>query len=494
MNTYKIWIVINADDVRKMTLEKRPQTLEELQQKVKEKCTITEDFHLMYEDPDFNNQLCNLENIEDLPQERATLKVIPLVTICLQPVSFRNEDLESDDTDLVSLNSSSSSQSEQWPEFFDIPKFPSDVEFRLHKANMQYLKDGTPLDLPSDMKVAINAKLAEAIFKYDAYPSVDRFKSVAKALISKHPCLREPGSPDGCSGWVNSLTFKMSNYRQKLRKSGCFEVEVNSKNLLPSKKQAGLKRAKRSEVNFLPNLPNGSTEEKLEEERKELIEEMKKRNPSDPVIKAKMNMTFPLRRQEIVNSATPVKEVQARWPALFTEKQVGQCRILSNHHNKRYTPQLIKIFKSKKGTSRDKLATIIHDITKIRTLVLRGISIILGEDSSKFYLSCRKDNKDVWRDVSVGILLVTDDGPTTDEDLHLSPLSPSLIVEGGIVLDDMKSLPQALLLVFGLIYSLNLEYPKPMKNTLNFIQMVILGLEGNKLPPKLQALKNRLSY
>uniref|UniRef100_A0A8C5H7E1 PB1 domain-containing protein n=1 Tax=Gouania willdenowi TaxID=441366 RepID=A0A8C5H7E1_GOUWI len=489
MNTYKIWIVINADDVRKMTLEKRPQTLEELQQKVKEKCTITEDFHLMYEDPDFNNQLCNLENIEDLPQERATLKVIPLVTICLQPVSFRNEDLESDDTDLDSLNSSSSSRSEQWPEFFDIPKFPSDVEFRLHKANMQYLKDGTPLDLPSDMKVAINAKLAEAIFKYDAYPSVDRFKSVAKALISKHPCLREPGSPDGCSGWVNSLTFKMSNYRQKLRKSGCFEVEVNSKNLLPSKKQAGLKRAKRSEVNFLPNLPNGSTEEKLEEERKELIEEMKKRNPSDPVIKAKMNMTFPLRRQEIVNSATPVKEVQARWPALFTEKQVGQCRILSNHHNKRYTPQLIKIFKSKKGTSRDKLATIVEQIdSNVSSLSSITFRLTLFSMISNCIYS--RENGDV----SVGILLVTDDGPTTDEDLHLSPLSPSLIVEGGIVLDDMKSLPQALLLVFGLIYSLNLEYPKPMKNTLNFIQMVILGLEGNKLPPKLQALKNRLSY
>uniref|UniRef100_A0A8C5DSS2 Uncharacterized protein n=1 Tax=Gouania willdenowi TaxID=441366 RepID=A0A8C5DSS2_GOUWI len=91
-----------------------------------------------------------------------------------------------------------------------------------------------------------------------------------------------------------------------------------------------------------------------------------------------------------------------------------------------------------------------------------------------------------WRDVSVGILLVTDDGLTTDEDLHLSPLSSSLIVEGGIILDDMKSLPQALLLVFGLIYSLNLEYFKLMKNTLNFIQMVILGLGGNKLPPKLQ--------
>lgn len=111
-----------------------------------------------------------------------------------------------------------------------------------------------------------------------------------------------------------------------------------------------------------------------------------------------------------------------------------------------------------------------------------------------FTQNAKKDNEDHWRDISVGILIVTDDGPTTSDDLHLTSLSSSIILEGGIVLDDIKNLPQALLLVFGLIYALNLEYPKPMKNTLNFIQMVMLGLGANKLPPKLQALKNGLSY
>lgn len=39
-------------------------------------------------------------------------------------------------------------------------------------------------------------------------------------LINKHPCLKEQGSPDGCSSWKHSLKFKMGNYRTKLRKAG----------------------------------------------------------------------------------------------------------------------------------------------------------------------------------------------------------------------------------------------------------------------------------
>lgn len=244
-----------------------------------------------------------------------------------------------------------------------------------------------------------------------------------------------------------------------------------------------------------------------------MVEEMRKRNPSDTVIKAKMDQTFPIRRREIVNSAPPVKDVKAHWPALFTEKQVNAefNRITTTNLEgdflealDRYTPQLIKIFRSKKGSAGDKLRMIvqhmdssINDITKLRTLVLQGISVLLGEDSSNFYLSClnsEKDNSDRWRDVDVAILIVTEDGPTTSDNLHLNPLTASIILEGGIVMDGLKNLPQAMLLIFGLIYALHLDYPKTMKNTMSFIQRVMMGLGANKLPPKLQALKNRLLY
>lgn len=59
-------------------------------------------------------------------------------------------------------------------------------------------------------------------------------------------------------------------------------------------------------------------------------------------------------------------------------------------------------------------------------------------------------------------------------------------------MDDLPNLPEALCLLFGLSYALHLDYPKAMKNTFDFIQRVMLGLGENKLPPKLQSLKNLL--
>lgn len=75
---------------------------------------------------------------------------------------------------------------------------------------------------------------------------------------------------------------------------------------------------------------------------------------------------------------------------------------------------------------------------------------------------------DAWAQVSVGVL-----SPTN---LHLEPVSTVIIVEGGIVIEDTRNLPQALCLLCGLSYALLLDYPKAMKNSLNFNQRVMLGL------------------
>ncbi|ROL44210.1 hypothetical protein DPX16_3681 [Anabarilius grahami] len=63
---------------------------------------------------------------------------------------------------------------------------------------------------------------------FKAYPSDKEVAKAAEALISKHPCLTEPGSHCGWYGWKTSLKFKMGNYRTKLSRSGCEEVAVNS--------------------------------------------------------------------------------------------------------------------------------------------------------------------------------------------------------------------------------------------------------------------------
>lgn len=66
-------VVIDDDNIRKLTLNERPDSTEELKTQLKDKLSLQYDFKLQYEDPDFNNALCNLTQIIDLP-ERATLK------------------------------------------------------------------------------------------------------------------------------------------------------------------------------------------------------------------------------------------------------------------------------------------------------------------------------------------------------------------------------------------------------------------------------------
>lgn len=68
----------------------------------------------------------------------------------------------------------------------------------------------------------------------------------------------------------------------------------------------------------------------------------------------------------------------------------------------------------------------------------------------------------------------------------------AIILEGNIVMDDISTTPQALCLLFGLIYALHLDYPKGMKNTFEFIQKILLNIGQQKLSPKLQSLKNAL--
>lgn len=52
MGSYKLRIIINEGDIRKVSLDGKPETVEELKIKVKEKCKLQDDFNLMYEDPD----------------------------------------------------------------------------------------------------------------------------------------------------------------------------------------------------------------------------------------------------------------------------------------------------------------------------------------------------------------------------------------------------------------------------------------------------------
>ncbi|XP_073784338.1 uncharacterized protein si:ch211-131e11.16 [Danio rerio] len=135
------------------------------------------------------------------------------------------------------------------------------------------------------------------------------------------------------------------------------------------------------------------------------------------------------------------------------------------------------------------------DVTVLRSVVLKGIPILLGDDSSEFYKTCSDTERDEALEcITVGVLtVVSEDSPHEGQSsVDLQPISTAIILEGIIVMDHIKNLPQAVCLLFGLTYALHLDNPKCMANTLNFIQTVMLGLVKKNFPPKLLTLKNSL--
>ncbi|KAI2649381.1 hypothetical protein H4Q32_015324 [Labeo rohita] len=91
----------------------------------------------------------------------------------------------------------------------------------------------------------------------------------------------------------------------------------------------------------------------------------------------------------------------------------------------------------------------------------------------------------VFQDLDLGILLVEREGAVSPSSLHLNPASFKIVIEGEVVMKSIKDLPKAMCLLFGLTYALHLSYPKPMKNTFQFIQQVLLMLGHTDLKPRL---------
>lgn len=92
------------------------------------------------------------------------------------------------------------------------------------------------------------------------------------------------------------------------------------------------------------------------------------------------------------------------------------------------------------------------------------------------------------RGVPVGILTVyKDDGaatPTTVQDF-------ALVLEGAIVLHDLPDLASAFAYLFGLLYAMNMEYPKSMRYTFEAVQCVFFDL-GSGCSHRIKSLKTKL--
>ncbi|XP_053090662.1 uncharacterized protein LOC113534621 [Pangasianodon hypophthalmus] len=130
-------VIVSEGDIRKMTMMERPDRLEDLIGWLKGTLQTNYSFTLQYQDPEFNNELCNLMDLSELP-EKPTIKIIPINE--LSPVTAQSECFSetSSQADTEILSVSSLDRSSQWPDAFCIPKFSVHVEYRLRQGNLLY--------------------------------------------------------------------------------------------------------------------------------------------------------------------------------------------------------------------------------------------------------------------------------------------------------------------------------------------------------------------
>ncbi|KAA0725405.1 hypothetical protein E1301_Tti023674 [Triplophysa tibetana] len=506
-------VYISPQNIRKIQLPQLPASVDDLQAELKSKLQLQGEFLLQYEDPDFGNELCNLSDISELPAEKAVLKIV---------WDKDSSVLDQSDTQSVSslgtasVSSSASTETpsaiiqsnmrstSQWPSPFPIPTFSYDVELRLHKGNDVYDQTNKALSVPREMKSHILEKIAETIFALKAYPHSEEIEDVASALVLKHPCLTEPGNGKGFEGWKMSIKYKLGNYRSKLRSAGCNEVSINRKRG-GGDRTSTVKKAKRGEVNYLPDHPKGQSDDSLEEERLILVEEIKKKTKNEVLINQKMSLTFSLRRKEIVEVVPMVSEVLERWPALFLTnelcnefKRITSVDLLETFRASihQHTPQLLKLYRARKGAFGTEMEDLLNKldqqttniVTYRKQTVLEGLPMFLREDSSVLFKTCLVKDRQT-RGMKVGILIVIeDDAPPSTLP---SVTKFAVVLEEVIVLRDAPDLQSALAYLFGLLFALDFEYPKQLKYTFEVIEKVFMEM-GTHCSARVQSLKTKL--
>uniref|UniRef100_A0A8P4GG64 Uncharacterized protein n=1 Tax=Dicentrarchus labrax TaxID=13489 RepID=A0A8P4GG64_DICLA len=81
---------------------------------------------------------------------------------------------------------------------------------------------------------------------------------------------------------------------------------------------------------------------------------------------------------------------------------------------------------------------------------------------------------------------------TIRRDGHEEPEDVGVVIEGIKVLNNVGSVIMGFIMLFGLIYALDLAFPQNLKYTFEFFQKIIMNLDGHKLNAKIQQLKIKL--
>lgn len=91
--------------------------------------------------------------------------------------------------------------------------------------------------------------------------------------------------------------------------------------------------------------------------------------------------------------------------------------------------------------------------------------------------------------MKMGILEVTDS--STNSGPYPTVVNVAVVLEEEVVMDNLGDFTNALMMLFGLLYAVNMEYPKDLRYTFEAVQKIILNL-GKECTARIQSLKNKL--
>ncbi|XP_028323950.1 uncharacterized protein LOC114476544 [Gouania willdenowi] len=208
----------------------------------------------------------------------------------------------------------------------------------------------------------------------------------------------------------------------------------------------------------------------------------------------KMARTFGYHRQEIVNSEPSTKEVKERWPALFQQEESSAefLRITTRPLETTFVAQLdehaaklMEVVRRKGGAIGDNAAGILHDHDEAssngslnastrRQCLLKLLMVFLGDPVDAII----KEHQDL-QDSNVEVETMA---------VILTPTDVKIILEGEEVMADLHSVVDGFVMLFGLIYALNMQYPKSCGRTFEFVQKVLMGLDDKKMSTKVHKL------
>ncbi|KAK1903279.1 Toll-like receptor 9 [Dissostichus eleginoides] len=157
-----------------------------------------------------------------------------------------------------------------------------------------------------------------------------------------------------------------------------------------------------------------------------------------------------------------------------------------------YSANLLKMFESTTGQKGKKLKALTNnmdtdDIDAGRDLLIKGLCLYLNEDPGDLV----QEFIDVDETIFEGAIEKTAMGIFTLKNTA-SEDDVRIVLEGVTVIQDLETVAFASAMLLGLIYSLNLSYPKKLSCTFEVLQKIIMELDGGVLSYKAQSLKTKL--